>query len=165
METLSHTINARSIAFLGHLIRAPDSDPMKAVTMRNNRPMVPPTRRVGRPKLNWARQAFETAWRAAEANNPNLPGAVQFTGADEQYRSLVQLVESRSTPFDTPKSQINPTSDTQNLIGESIYPATQPGEQRSHAIPGWVSSAPHPPAHIPALHSFVAGAPLAVRIT
>ena len=58
-------------------------------------------------------------------------------------------------PLSTKKPQSTRENDPQAVTGEHVSPAAPHGEQCSPAAPGWVSPAPHPPAHIPALHSFL----------
>ena len=157
LETFSQIIQQRAISLLGHLIRLPDADPMKQATLRNNKPIFPPTRRVGIPKHNWTRQSFEKAWKVAKNDNPTLPGHV-FTGTDEQYQILTELANLRKPPFDTKKSKHQ--EPTQNAPGGHCPHPTHDGELSSHTTHetgGLVP--PVPPA---ALHNFVAGAPLAV---
>ena len=80
-----------------------DADPMKQATLRDNKPILPPTRRVGRPMHKWTRQTFERAWKVAKNENPALPGQF-FTGTDEQYQIMADLANMRKPPFDTKKS-------------------------------------------------------------
>ena len=150
----------RAISLLGHLIRLPDADPMKQVTLRNNKPILPPTRRVGRPKHNWARHTFEMAWRVAKSEHPSLPGQLS-TGLDEQYLIIEELARLRKAPFNTKKLKQPET--TQSLTGEHCSHTTHLGEQSSHPTHRAVGHAP-PTAQYPALQSFVAGAPLAVQM-
>ena len=61
LETFSTTIKRRAVALLGHIIRLPDDDPMKHITPRGEQPLYPAAKRVGRPKLNRAKQTFQAA--------------------------------------------------------------------------------------------------------
>ena len=40
------------------------------ITLRKNKPLYPTAKRVGRPKLNWAKQTYTEAWRVAN-RKPN----------------------------------------------------------------------------------------------
>ena len=83
LDTFSTTLKRRAVALLGHIIRLPDEDPMKQITLRREKPLYPAAKRVGRPKLNWAKQTFQAAWESAKILNPATPGAT-FTAAAEQ---------------------------------------------------------------------------------
>ena len=74
METFSETIKRRAIALLGHIFRLPTEDPMKQTSLRKNKPLYPAAKRVGRPKLIWAKETYTSAWGKAKATDPNTLG-------------------------------------------------------------------------------------------
>ena len=96
------TIKRRAVALLGHIVRLPDEDPMKQVTVRGNKPLHPAAKRVGRPKLNWTKEKLAHAGETAEKNNPATPGNT-FKATEEQYDNLTHPAEMRRLPFDTKK--------------------------------------------------------------
>ena len=150
LETFSTTIKRRAVALLGHIIRLPDEDPMKQITLRREKPLYPAAKRVGRPKLNWAKQTFQAAWESAKIHNPATPGST-FTAAAEQYENLIHLAKMRRPPFDTKNSRTQheaSSSGPHTTIG-----ASPPGPRTTIEVS---SSGPH-------TTHFVAGAPLAVR--
>jgi hypothetical protein len=54
----------RKIKLLGHIIRAPNNDPLRQVTFKDNTAERPErgTLRVGRPKQNWIKATKEAVW-------------------------------------------------------------------------------------------------------
>ena len=62
-------------------------------------------KRVGRPKLNWAKQTYQEAWKTSKEENPATRG-VEFTASNEQYEQLIQFAELRRAPFDTKRKKL-----------------------------------------------------------
>ena len=89
---------------LGHIVRLPTEDPMTQTSLRRNKPLFPAAKRVGRPKLNWAKETYNNAWTTAKAIDPNTPG-IEFKATAEQYNYLINKAELRLPPFDTKNSK------------------------------------------------------------
>ena len=102
METFSETIKRRAISLLGHIVRLPTEDQMKQTSRRKNKPLYPAAKRVGRPKLNWAKETYTNAWEKAKATDPNTPGD-KFKATEEQYNYLISKAELRLPSFETKK--------------------------------------------------------------
>ena len=194
LETFSNTIKKRSISLLGHIIRLPDNDPMKQITLRKEKPLYPAAKRVGRPKLNWAKQTFKAAWEAAKAIDTSTPGT-SFTATAEQYENLIHTAKFRRPPFHTKNSiadsdlttgvssqgplstqtGVSPLGPLSTLTGvRPLGPlsthtgASSLGPLSAHtgARPlGPLSTFPLDHRHSHQLANFTAGAPLAVRWT
>ena len=110
IETFSETIKRRAISLLGHIVRLPTEDPMKQTSLRRNKPLYPAAKRVGRPKLNWAKETYNNAWTSAKATDPNTPG-IEFKATNEQHDYLIHQAELRLPPPPplTPRNQEPPT--------------------------------------------------------
>ena len=80
---------------------------MKLTSLRRNKPLYPAAKRVGRPKLNWAKETYNNAWEVAKINDPSTPGT-EFRATNEQYEYLINKAELRLPPFDTKKSRTPP---------------------------------------------------------
>ena len=125
---------------------------MKQITLRREKPLYPAAKRVGRPKLNWAKQTFQAAWETAKTLNPATPGST-FTATTEQYDNLIHLAKFRRPPFNTKHSSADPEASslgprTTNIGVSSLGPRTPSLGVSSVG---------------PRTTSFIAGAPLAVR--
>ncbi len=65
MSPLSTILKNRRIKLVGHTIRADDNDPMRHITINNGTPLAAPKRRVGRPRIPWAKTAMCEAYNLA----------------------------------------------------------------------------------------------------
>ena len=164
---------------------------MKKTTLRKDKPLYPTAKRVGRPKLNWAKQTYKGAWETTK-NNTAIHGT-EFTASQEQYDQLIQLAQMRQHPFDTKRSK-KPSHDDDFSTATTLHnarvnppqggsPTTQTGEpptggspttQQKGGLPTggtpaqrhWETKAsPRPYGHRNGngLTNFKAGAPLQVR--
>ena len=74
IEEYSETYRNRKLKFLGHVIRADDSDPMKQVALRDG--SIKGTkigkRRVGKPKLDWIQEGKRALGEHSAAKSTNL---------------------------------------------------------------------------------------------
>ena len=84
------TLKHRRIKFLGHLLRARNDDPLRAVTFQPNsaKPAVIIRRRVGGPKQNWTWETLKLAW---ECEHPNT----QFNKSETQLQQILQEALNR----------------------------------------------------------------------
>ena len=99
METFPETITRRSIALLGHIVRLTTDGPMAQQTsLRKHNPLFPAAKRVGRHKLNWAKETYTSAWGKAKANGPSTFGDT-IEATEEQYIYLISRAEMRLPPF------------------------------------------------------------------
>ena len=186
LETFSTTIKRRAISRLGHIIRLPDDDPMNQITLRREKPLYPAAKRVGRPKLNWAKQTFQAAWETAKTISATALGTT-FTASEEQYENLINLAKFRRPPFNTKNSISDYEASSQGphttLTGESPQGplSTLTGANPQGPLPALTGASPQgplstlhgaspqgpQPSHAKGkgrqLTNFVAGAPLAVR--
>ena len=67
----SEAIRKNKMKVLGHVLRSPQEDPMRTVTVKRKCKFITPKkRRVGRPRLHWANTAFISANnKLAETDN------------------------------------------------------------------------------------------------
>ena len=70
-------IDKQALKLFGHLVRAPNDDPMRQVTFQagNCKPSLIGIKRVGQPRHNWIKHNTATAWELAKTalNRPNTP--------------------------------------------------------------------------------------------
>ena len=141
---------------------------MKQITLRKEKPLYPAAKRVGRPKLNWAKQAFQAAWESAKILNPATPGTI-FTASAEQYDNLIHLAKFRRPPFNTKNS--NTDSEACSLGPQTTNLGESSSGPRTTSLFGACPQGPHTTRATdigesslgPRTTNFVAGAPLAVR--
>ena len=85
------TLKQRRIKFLGHILRAANNDPMRAITFQPNtaKPAIVHKRRVGGPRKNWTWETLKMAW---EAIFPLTP----FDKSDTQLQTIMQEALNRN---------------------------------------------------------------------
>ena len=155
---------------------------MKQITLRREKPLYPAAKRVGRPKLNWAKQTVKAAWEAAKSLDITTPGT-EVTASAEQYDNLSQTAKLRRPPFHTKNSTeefgiptgASPLGPLSTQTGVSpLGPLSAltgarplgPLSAITGARPlGPLSTFPRDNRHRYQPANFVAGAPLAVRWT
>ena len=140
LETFSTTIKRRAISLLGHIIRLPDNDPLKQITLRKEKPLYQAAKRVGRPKLNWAKQTFHAAWETAKTLNPATPSTT-FTASAEQYDNLIRLAKFRRPPFNTKNSNID--SEASSLGPQTTSPGVSSLGPHTTSLFGARPQGPH----------------------
>lgn len=60
---LSTKYNIRRSKLLGHIIRADEEDPLKIVSLENDRPWLPEKRRIGLPRQDWFEETYNFTWK------------------------------------------------------------------------------------------------------
>ena len=88
--TFESTLMHRRIKFLGHLLRAENNDPTRAITFQPNtaKPAIIHKRRVGGPKQNWTWETLKLAWNA---EHPQIP----FDKSETQLQQILQEAKNR----------------------------------------------------------------------
>ena len=69
---LAVTLISRMITLLGHVIRDPDADPMRAITFNAGTVDTEKIgwKRVGRPQINWIEDTMREAWEEVRHYHP-----------------------------------------------------------------------------------------------
>ena len=91
MESGDNTLDTRIMQLLGHILRAPNEDPMRRLVFENNsaRSLIIGTKRVGGPKKNWTDETMSLAWKHLHSSNYNKTQAQQSQLlADAQQRLI-----------------------------------------------------------------------------
>ena len=72
IETIEDTLCKRRIKFLGHILRAPNEDPVRNVTFYPStaKPIEPNNRRIGGPKKHWTWETMIMSWKFIHNGNP-----------------------------------------------------------------------------------------------
>ena len=68
---MEQTLNNRKTQFLGHILRAHNTDPIRAITFEHNSatPINIGKRRVGGPRQHWATETLLNAWKQLYPNS------------------------------------------------------------------------------------------------
>ena len=91
IKTIEQTCNLRRIKLLGHILRAPNEDPMRRLVFENDsaRSLIIGIKRVGGPKKNWTDETMSLAWKHLHSTNYNKTQAQQNQLlADAQQRLI-----------------------------------------------------------------------------
>ena len=88
--TFESTIKQKRIKFIGHLLRANNRDPTRAITFQPNsaKPAIIHKRRVGGPRQNWTWESLKMIW---EADHPGIP----FNKTETQLQYILQEALNR----------------------------------------------------------------------
>ena len=95
IETIEQTLIKRRIKFLGHILRASNEDPLRAITFEPSsaKPVLPTKRRVGGPKKHWTWETLALVWKQMDHHHPQTP----FNKTKTQLDQI--LVEANNRKF------------------------------------------------------------------
>ena len=134
IETFSDMYKRQKNKLLGHVLRAPDTDPMKQVAFKAGtaREVATDKRRVGNPRVTWQWSAKKSVWKEFRHEAPKVysrnPNRVRsFKGSHRQDRFVNQWAEQRNSNKKTKREQ--PTGWTDGFAGGPLRPGETQGDQ------------------------------------
>ena len=92
IKTFSEHYKNQAQKLLGHILRAPDTDPMRQVTFRgeSGSPLLADKNRVGRPRLHWTIETMSQAW-----NGPMGKKGVCTPGRQDMENEILAQAKER----------------------------------------------------------------------